>query len=36
MRKMNKYVEYIDDRNYGGLKVPDPKTFFDEFEKENN
>lgn len=26
---------YIDDRNYGGLKVPDPKTFFDEFEKEH-
>lgn len=25
---------YIDDRNYGGLKVPDPETFFDEFEKE--
>ena len=23
---------YIDDKNYGGLKVPDPKTFFDEFE----
>lgn len=25
---------YIDDKNFGGLKVPDPETFFDEFEKE--
>ena len=25
---------YIDNLNFGGLKVPDPETFFDEFEKE--
>lgn len=25
---------YIDNLNYGGLKVPDPEIFFDEFEKE--
>ena len=32
-RKINGDV-FIDNLNFGGLKVPDPETFFDEFEKE--